>query len=81
MPRLLYVYILLIASVGHASAPQYESSFKTGRDWSVIRGTASVDPAVSHAGKHGLRVERSSQAQDASVALLPVVLSLGKRMS
>ncbi len=78
MLRLLYVCILLVANVGHASAPLYQSSFKTGRDWNVIRGTATLDSAVSHAGNVALRIERNSQSQDASVGLAPVRLTLGK---
>ena len=77
---LRFIYFVLIASVAQASTPFYQSSFnKASKDWTVIRGSATMDPAVSHGGKASLRVERSSQSRDACVRLSPVSLTLGKR--
>jgi hypothetical protein len=79
MLRLPCISILLIASFAQASTPLYQSSFGAGRDWNILRGTATEDAAVAHAGNSSLRVESNSPSTDAAVGLPRVALTLGKR--
>jgi Phospholipase B len=71
---------LLMATLGQAATPVFQSSFGTpGRDWKVVRGSAAPDSAVLHEAHESLRLQRSTAFQDACVRLAPVALTLGKR--
>jgi len=71
---------LLVATLAQAAAPVFQTSLeKPGRDWTVVRGSASADPAMQHDGRKSLRLERDTTAPDACVRLAPVALSIGKR--
>lgn len=71
---------LLIASVARANASLFQASFEKGRgNWTVIRGMATPDSRVLHGKSTSLRIEPGSASQDASVALTPLTLIVGKR--
>src|ERR1700749_3232997 len=70
---------LLIISIAQASNPLFQASFQNRtRDWTVDRGTATLDASVVHDKSPSLRVERDAAAPDSCVRLAPISLVLGK---
>lgn len=70
---------LLVPALAQAATPLFQSSFhKPTQDWTVVRGSAASDPAVSHGNNPSLRVEHNGGSQDASISLAPVAVTLGK---
>src|SRR5215472_11646512 len=74
----------LMATLAQAATPVFQTSLENpGRDWTAVRGAATLDSAVLHEGRKSLRVERdgasAATSQDASVRLAPVALTIGKR--
>ena len=73
---------LLIATLAQAATPIYQSSFeKPAQGWTVVRGSATLDSAVTHESHKSIRLERDSGSAslDACVRLAPIALTLGKR--
>jgi hypothetical protein len=73
-----------MATLAQAATPVFQTSFDTsGQNWTVIRGSATVDPTVLHEERKSLRLERDAAVgvgpQNASVLLEPVTLTIGKR--
>ncbi len=71
----------LIAALGAQEAtPLFRMSFGANAgEWTVIRGLATPDPAVTHANSTSLRLEPAKGSPDACVRLGPVSLTIGKR--
>jgi len=71
---------LLVVLAAPAATPFFESSFeKPGGAWTVLRGEASPDIAVTHANRKSLRLESGRESSDACVRLASVPLTIGKR--
>ena len=71
---------LLMASVAQATTPMFQASFRApNHDWTVVRGSALLDPSVLDDNSTSLRVERDTVSQDACVRLALATLTLGKR--
>jgi hypothetical protein len=75
---------LLMTTLAQAATPVFQTSLENpGRDWTTVRGSATLDSAVLHEGRKSLRVERDTASgaasQDAAVRLAPVALTIGKR--
>src|SRR6202050_5615644 len=88
MPRtahcLLVVTLSFSAAFAQAATPVYRSSFdKHDQGWTVVRGCAAADASVLHENNTSIRLERDpapgAAAQDASVRLATVPLTMGKR--
>ncbi len=76
---LVLAYCLLAPAWGFGSTPLFQSSFhKNSQDWSVVRGSAALDPSAMHESNPSLRIERGAGAEDACIRLAPVALTLGK---
>ena len=70
---------LVMAFAAHAATPLFHGTFdKSDHGWSVIRGAAAPDAAVSRNGNRSLRLEPSG-ASDACVRSAPVSLTIGQR--
>jgi len=71
---------LLSVLAAQAATPVFQSSFeKPNSDWTVVRGAATPDAAVTHANNKSLRLEADRNSPDAAVRSAPVSLSIGKR--
>lgn len=73
---LLWVFV---ATLAHGATPVFTASFDAGKDWTAVRGSASLDSSVQREGHPGLRVESGDGAKDACVRLAPIKLTMGKR--
>jgi hypothetical protein len=63
-----------------AASAVYTSSFDSSTSgWTVVRGTATPDPAVTHANNKSLRLEAENASSNATVRSAPIPLTLGKR--
>jgi Phospholipase B len=73
--------LLLVAAAAHAATPVFTASFDTNQQqtWTVDRGSAALDAGVLHEGHKSIRLEPGAAAQDASVRLAPVRLTIGQR--
>jgi hypothetical protein len=67
-------------TAAYGGAPVYHSTFdKANRDFTVVRGSAAIDGAVTREGNKSVRVERGGTEQDAAVRCAPVTLTIGQR--
>ncbi|MGI8746463.1 MAG: C45 family autoproteolytic acyltransferase/hydrolase [Bryobacteraceae bacterium] len=77
MPRIASWLVLALPL--SAATPLFNSSFdSSSKAWTVERGIAFTDPAVSHNNRKALVVQ-PIQASDACVRSAPVTLTIGKR--
>ena len=69
------------ASAASSKAPAGASTTLDNMEehWTAVHGTAAADSAMVRDGHAALRLERDASAEDASVRLAPVTLTLGKR--
>jgi hypothetical protein len=71
---------LLAAAAAYAATPIYHSTFdKPNRGFTVVRGSAAVDAAVTHDNNKSLRVESARDQPDAAIRFAPVLLIIGRR--
>ena len=71
---------LLAAAAAYAATPIYHSTFDTpNQGFTVVRGSAVVDAAVTHDNHKSLRVEAGRTQPDAAVRFAPVSLAIGRR--
>jgi hypothetical protein len=78
MLRLACCLSLTIAAT--AATPLFQASFeKPNSGWAAVRGSATLDAAVLHAGRKSLRVEPGGPSPDACVRFAPVALTIGRR--
>jgi hypothetical protein len=76
----LVPFLLLLVTAANAATPVYRGSFDSAEEhWTVVHGSAVLDPTVLRDGHKSIRLERDADSQDASVLLSPVTLTLGKR--
>ena len=74
------VCCLLAAAAANAATPIYHSTFdKPNQGFTVVRGSAAVDAAVTHNNNKSLRVEASKTQPDAAIRFAPVSLTIGRR--
>ncbi len=77
---LRFPVVLLVVATAHAATPVFNASFDDAHpSWTVDRGSAVLDPGVLHEGHKSVRLESGPAAQDASVRLAPVTLTIGRR--
>ena len=77
---LRFPVVLLVVATAHAATPVFNASFDNAHPtWTVDRGSAVLDPGVLHEGHTSVRLESGPAAQDASVRLAPVALTIGRR--
>ena len=77
---LRFPVVLLVVATAHAATPVFNASFDDAHPaWTVDRGSAVLDPGVLHEGHTSVRLESGPAAQDASVRLAPVALTIGRR--
>lgn len=76
MQRLIVCFLMTTGALAGASL--FEASFEKPR-YTVLRGSAALDPAVRREGKTALRLEPSGPGGDASVRFEPVSLTIGRR--
>lgn len=74
-------FLLLVVASAQAATPVFTASFDSVQQpaWTVDRGSATLDPGVLHDGHKSIRLEPGTTAQDASIRLAPVALTLGHR--
>jgi hypothetical protein len=71
---------LVAAFAAQAATPVFQISFeKPNSGWTVVRGAATLDAAVTHANNKALRLESDKTAPDACVRSARVSLHIGKR--
>ena len=71
---------LLAGTAAFAATPIYHSTFeKPNSGFTVLRGSAVVDSAITHDRNKSLRVESAGASPDAAVLFAPVSLTIGKR--
>jgi hypothetical protein len=71
---------LLAAAAAYAATPIYHSTFdKPNQGFTVVRGSADVDAAVTHDNNKSLRVEAAGNQPDAAIRFAPVSLTIGRR--
>ncbi len=79
--RYLFLGLAFVASL-HAARPGtglFHASFNgPGPAWTVLRGTAVTDPAVTHEGEMSMRLEPGNANRDARVQSGPIALTIGK---
>jgi hypothetical protein len=76
--RHLFVGLAFVASL-NAAAPFFHATFDGPKPaWTVVRGTAAPDPAVTHEGEMSMRLESDKSKRDARVQSAPVALTIGK---
>ena len=74
------VCFLCAALTAQAASAVYSSSFENSNSgWTAIHGSATPDPAITHANRKSLRLEAANGAPDVSVRSGPISLTLGKR--
>ena len=81
MHRLICCLVLTTAPFSFAATPLFRASFEIhDPGWSAVRGSASLDASVVHAGNKSLRVEAaaSGTSTDACIQFAPVSLTIGK---
>jgi hypothetical protein len=81
MGKFLLGFALLAALLFAASPggkPLFRSSFDGTPGWTVLRGSASADPAFTHTNQMSLRLESGPAAGDARVESAPIALTIGK---
>src|SRR5579864_953872 len=63
-----------------AATPLFRASFEnTGSAWTTLRGTATIDSAITHENQKSMRVEPGANPGEASVESAPIALTIGKR--
>ena len=73
------VCCLLAAAAANAATPLYRSTFdKPNQGFTVVRGSAVVDAAVTHNNNKSLRVEAAKTQPDAAIRFAPVSLTIGQ---
>ncbi len=78
-PAVMLACCLMMPALAVAAPPIYQSSFhKNSQDWSVVRGSATLDTSATRENSPSLRVERGAGSDDTSIRLAPVTLTLGK---
>ena len=75
-----FSFCLFAVFAAQAATPVFQSSFeKSNGGWTVIRGLATPDTAVTHNKGTSLRLEAAGTSPDADVRSAPVSLTIGKR--
>src|SRR5580704_8223375 len=63
-----------------AATPLFRASFEnTGSAWTTLRGTATIDSAITHENQKSMRVEPGANLGEASVESAPIALTIGRR--
>src|SRR5277367_3895540 len=75
--RQLLLGLAFVASL-NAASPLFHASFDSAKPaWTVLRGAATPDAAVTHDGQMSMRLE-SEGHHDARVQSAPIALTIGK---
>lgn len=73
-------FLLLVVASAQAATPVFHASFDSAQPtWAVDRGSAEPDAGILHGGHESIRLEPGAAAQDASVRLAPMQLTIGHR--
>src|SRR5580658_4567782 len=71
---------LSVALAVHGATPVFQASFeKPGQSFTVLRGTATPDPAVTRGDNASLRLEPAKEGSGPQVRFAPIALTIGKR--
>ena len=71
---------LSVALAVHGATPVFQASFeKPGQSFTVLRGTATPDPAVLRGDNASLRLEPAKEGSGPMVRFAPIALTIGKR--
>ena len=74
------ICLLLTVLAAQGASPVFQISFETPNSgWTVVRGLATPDSAVTHENKRSLRMEPDKTSPDACVRSAEVSLTIGKR--
>src|SRR5258708_5661668 len=74
-----FVLALTVVVSLRAGTPLFHASFDSPSPaWTVLRGTAVTDPAITHEGQMSMRLESGNALRDARVQSVPIALTIGK---